>query len=238
MERGWVFSLPLLILDESDPLPCAWIVAGGVEYGNVVGAQIVHHNQVIAGRIKAGFVDGVADGRQGDFPGVWTVGDFFHRPVIGETFVGHHVANGLHGGTVDDKTASAHAKAGDGVAVARIVQAKIQTRQRVGACTGSLAFLDEEFGHGSHLVVQFVSLCPVIVVFPVFSWGQFNESDGSALRPSFGQNLRVGDPIAPEGGKDLGFILAASPREKSHHILLTVGTGKTISIRERHSMDA
>ena len=48
MERGWVFSLPLLILDESDPFPCSGIVAGGVEYGNVVGAQIVHHNHVIA----------------------------------------------------------------------------------------------------------------------------------------------------------------------------------------------
>ena len=183
-------------------------------------------------------MDWVTDRGKGDLPSVRAIRDFFHGPVIGETFVGHHVANGLHGGTVDDKTASAHAKAGDGVAVARVVQAKIQTRQRVGACTGSLAFLDEEFGHGSHLVVKFVSLCPVIVVFPVFSWGQFNESDGSALRPSFGQNLRVGDPIAPEGGKDLGFILAAGPREKSHHILLTVGTGKTISIRERHSMDA
>ena len=52
MERGGVFTLPLLVLNESDPFPCSGVVTGGVEYGNVVGAQIVHHDQVIARRVE------------------------------------------------------------------------------------------------------------------------------------------------------------------------------------------
>lgn len=186
MERGWVFALPFFVFDEGDPFPSARIVAGGVEDRDIVSAEIVHHDKMIAGRIESCLMDGVADGGEGDFPSVGTIGDFFNGPVIGDAFIGHEIADGFHGGTIDNEAASAHAKTSDGVAVAWIVKAEIESRQGLGAGTGGLAFLDEDFGHGSHLVVEFVAFGAVVIVFAVFFGGKFDESDGATLGPSFG----------------------------------------------------
>ncbi len=186
MERGWVFALPFFVFDEGDPFPSARIVAGSVEDRNIVSAEIVHHDQMIPGRIESCFMDGVADGGQGDFPSVGAVGDFFNGPVIGEAFIGHEIADGFHGGAIDNETASAHAKTSDGVAVARIVKAEVESRQGMRTGARGLAFFDEDFGHGGHLVVDFVAFGAVVIVFAVFFGGKFDESDGATLGPSFG----------------------------------------------------
>ncbi len=186
VKRGWVFALPFFVFDEGDSFPSARILVGGVEDRNIVSAEIVHHDQMIAGRIESCLMDGVTDGGQGDFPSVGAVGDFFNGPVIGEAFIGHEIADGFHGGAIDNETASAHAKTSDGVAVAWIVKAEVESREGMGAGARGLAFFDEKFGHGSHLVIKLISFGAVVVVFAVFSGSQFDESDGATLGPSFG----------------------------------------------------
>ncbi|NBO97063.1 MAG: hypothetical protein EBU79_14605 [Betaproteobacteria bacterium] len=114
-------------------------------------------------------MDGVAYGGKGDLPGVGIARDFFDGPVVGQTVVSEEIADRLHGGAVDDETAATHAKPGDGVAVAGIVQAEIETGERVGAVARGLASFDKKLRHGSHLVVDLITLGAEVVVLAVFA---------------------------------------------------------------------
>src|SRR5262249_6882197 len=238
VEGGRVLALPLGIAHERLTLPFPRVVAiAHGEHGDVVGPQVVHDHEVVAGRVESGLVDRVEDLRQHDLVGVRVAAHFLDGQVafrgrnlgtVGFPVTGVEEENRLPVVAVEDDHAAAHARGQDRPPPRRVVDGVVQARQGGRRVAGYLAALDEQFGHRHHFPVDLVALGALEVVLAAFlRLGQSRESELAALFPGVSQVGRVGDPIGSKGHLHLGLLAgAASPGEEGDNVFLPVANGE------------